>query len=240
VTIDELARRAGLTTRNVRAYQERGLLPPPTKVGRTGYYDDGHLGRLRMISGLLGRGYSLAAIADLLRTWEAGGDVGELLGLERALGRPWSNETPTHMSAEELGQLFPVDADALRRAVELGIVDLDGDGVTVPSMRMLSAGAELVRAGVPIHAVLDQAEALRADADRIAARFVDLVLDHIWKPFVAAGMPADRLSHITELVEKLRPLAGETLMPALAQAMERQVAAAASTTLRSLKEQEAS
>src|SRR5438034_10778663 len=83
LTIDELARRAGLTTRNVRAYQERGLLPPPTKVGRTGYYDDGHLGRLRMISGLLERGYSLAAIADLLRTWEEGGDVGELLGLDR-------------------------------------------------------------------------------------------------------------------------------------------------------------
>jgi len=240
MTIDELARRAGLTTRNVRAYQERGLLPPPTKVGRTGYYDDGHLGRLRMISGLLERGYSLAAIADLLRTWEAGGDVGELLGLERALARPWSNEAPTHLSAEELATLFPVDADALRRAVELGIVELDGDGVKVPSMRMLSAGAELVRIGVPIHAVLDQAEALRADADRIAERFVSLVLDHVWVPFVAAGMPADRLSHITELVEKLRPLAGETLMPALAQAMERQVAMAAQTTLRGLKTQQAS
>ena len=85
---------------------------------------------------------------------------------------------------------------------------------------MLSAGAELVRIGVPIHAVLDQAEALRADADRIAERFVSLVLDHVWAPFVAAGMPAERLSDITDLVEKLRPLAGETLMPALAQAME--------------------
>src|SRR5437867_474564 len=141
--IDQLAQRAGLTTRNVRAYQERGLLPPPRKVGRTGYYDDGHLGRLRMITGLLERGYSLAAIADLLGAWERGGDVGELLGLERALGRPWSDETPSHLSADGLARLFPVDATALQRAVDLDIVELEGDGVKVPSMRMLRAGAEL-------------------------------------------------------------------------------------------------
>ena len=32
-TIDELARAAESTTRNIRAYQDRGLLPPPTKAG---------------------------------------------------------------------------------------------------------------------------------------------------------------------------------------------------------------
>jgi len=234
LTIDQLAQRAGITTRNVRAYQERGLLPPPRKVGRTGYYDDGHLGRLRMICGLLERGYSLAAIADLLGAWERGGDVGELLGLERALGRPWSEETPVHLSATELVAMFPVDAKALQRAIALGIVELESGGVKVPSMRMLRAGAELVRIGVPIHAVLDQAEALRAEADRIAERFVSLVLEHVWVPFVEAGMPAERLSNITELIERLRAIAGETVMPALAQAMERQIGLVAQKTVSSI------
>ena len=41
--IDELAQQAGTTVRNVRAYQERGLLSPPRRQGRAGLFDDGHL-----------------------------------------------------------------------------------------------------------------------------------------------------------------------------------------------------
>src|SRR5690348_8532613 len=66
MTIDALAQAAGTTTRNVRAYQTRGLLPAPLVVGRVGYYGDAHLERLRLIANLQERGYSLAAIADLL------------------------------------------------------------------------------------------------------------------------------------------------------------------------------
>ena len=40
LTIEELARRVGLSTRNVRAYRTAGLLPPPTLEGRTGRYGD--------------------------------------------------------------------------------------------------------------------------------------------------------------------------------------------------------
>ncbi|PRC58401.1 MerR family transcriptional regulator, partial [Mycobacterium sp. ITM-2017-0098] len=32
--IDELARLAGTTTRNIRVYRDRGLLHPPLRVGR--------------------------------------------------------------------------------------------------------------------------------------------------------------------------------------------------------------
>ena len=35
-TIDQLARAARTTVRNVRAYQDRGLIPPPERRGRTG------------------------------------------------------------------------------------------------------------------------------------------------------------------------------------------------------------
>ena len=37
-TVDQLALVSGLTTRNIRAHQTRGLLPPPRVRGRTGYY----------------------------------------------------------------------------------------------------------------------------------------------------------------------------------------------------------
>jgi DNA-binding transcriptional MerR regulator len=233
VTIDELARAAGITTRNVRAYQERGLLPPPVKVGRTGYYDDGHLARLKVIAELLDKGYSLAAIHDLLGVWEQGGDVGQVLGLEQALVRPFTDERPTRITLDQLAERFPgiTDGEIVRRVLELGIVQVDGiDEVVVPSMRVLEAGAELVRSGIPYTAVLDQADALQRDTARIAERFVGLVVEHVFEPLLAGGAPDD-LSKITELIERLRPLAAQTVFPMLAQALEREVQAAAANVI---------
>jgi DNA-binding transcriptional MerR regulator len=58
--IDDLARAAGITARRVRAHQERGLLPPPEKRGRDGYYNDSHLVGLKLIDSLLSRGFTTA------------------------------------------------------------------------------------------------------------------------------------------------------------------------------------
>ena len=52
LTIDELARQIGMTVRNVRAHQSRGLLPPPELRGRTGYYGPEHVARLKLIQEL--------------------------------------------------------------------------------------------------------------------------------------------------------------------------------------------
>jgi hypothetical protein len=42
LTIDQLARRTGMTARNIRAHQSRALLARPTLRGRTGCYSDSH------------------------------------------------------------------------------------------------------------------------------------------------------------------------------------------------------
>ena len=81
LTVDELARRAGTTTRNVRAFQTRGLLPRPTLRRRTGFYGPEHLERLRAVLRLQVAGFSLAAIAALFEAWEAGMTLEQLLGL---------------------------------------------------------------------------------------------------------------------------------------------------------------
>src|SRR5256885_12104992 len=67
LTIEELARRVGLSTRNVRAYRTAGLLPPPTLEGRTGRYGDEHLRRLVVIGRLQRRDGMAAAIRDAPR-----------------------------------------------------------------------------------------------------------------------------------------------------------------------------
>jgi DNA-binding transcriptional MerR regulator len=231
LTIDELARRAGLTTRNVRAYQERGLLPPPVRVGRVGYYDERHLARLSIVGELLERGYSLASIRELIDAWEQGGDLGQVLGFEKALARPFTDERPVLLTAEELTARFGDDPEALRRAVELRLVVPEEGGFLVPSMQALDAGGELLAAGIPLDAVLEEAAALQRDTDRIAGRFVDLLFHYVWQPFVEAGMPADQLPRITEIVERLRPVAAMAVMPALADAMGRKVKTAVGSEL---------
>ncbi len=230
LTIDELARRADTTTRNVRNYQTLGLLPPPTLVGRVGYYDEGHLARLRLIARLQQQGFSLAGIAELLRAWEQGRSLADLLGFEQALTAPWSDEEPELMSVAELVEMFPEaaeDPSIAIRAIQLGLIELQDEGVRVPSPTLLKAGAELVAVGVPLAATQDALGALREDMDRIAARFVGMFERYVWKPYVEAGMPAERLPEVTDALRRMRPLAATSVQATLAHAMER--ASAAST-----------
>src|ERR1019366_8241637 len=79
--VDEFARVTGTTTRQVRSLQTQGLVPHPNLVGRTGYYDADHLDRLRAILRLQDEGFSLAALAMLLRAWESDLTLAEVLGL---------------------------------------------------------------------------------------------------------------------------------------------------------------
>jgi len=230
MTIDELARESGATSRNIRAYQTRGLLPSPRMEGRVGYYDEGHLARLKYIANLQERGFSLAAIQCLLDAWEDGRGLNDVLGFEEALTAPWSDETPEPVAVDRLLEQFPEAAEdpgLLTRAVALGLlVEADG-GLQAPSPRLLRVGAELVAAGVPLAAVLDEYERLVVDADRIAGRFVELFESNVWEPFVVAGMPPERLVAVTEALQRARPTASMAMDAALAHAMERAVAESA-------------
>jgi DNA-binding transcriptional MerR regulator len=223
--IDELAREAGTTVRNVRAYQDRGLLPPPRRSGRVGLYTDAHLARLRLIGHLLERGYTLGNIDELISAWERGQDIGELLGLEAVLVQPWSDEQASEITFSELNELFGDDPGALQEAVKLGLLEPEegGERFRVPSPRLLHAGAELVAAGIPLDAVLNHARQLARDTDRIAARFVELVSANVFEPYGDRPFPAADVPRLAELMRHLRPLAQTTVDAYLARAMEKRM-----------------
>src|SRR3954453_19914665 len=86
MTIDELARRTGMTVRNIRAHQSRGLLPAPEVRGRTGYYGADHIARIELIRELQGEGFNLEAIRRLVEGTEGAGT--EVLRFTRALREP--------------------------------------------------------------------------------------------------------------------------------------------------------
>ena len=224
--IDELARLAATTVRNVRVYQDRGLLAPPRRHGRVGIYTDAHLARLRLISQLLRRGYTFANIGEMLAVWERGGDLGEILDLESAVGHPWSDEIPGHVTAGQLRESFGATGteENWARAVALGLLEPDGERYRVPSPRLLNAGAELVAAGMTLPAVLDLAERLRAHVDAAARDMAVTVADHVVTAHLRDGaLQGQDIAEVAAIIRRLRPLAQIVLDAMLAQAMSQHV-----------------
>jgi DNA-binding transcriptional MerR regulator len=224
--IDELARLAQTTVRNVRVYQDRGLLAPPRRDGRVGIYTDAHLARLRLIGQLLERGYTFANIRELLAVWERGGNLAEILDLESAVGHPWSDEIPGHVTVDELREMFgaEVTVENLDTAERLGLLEADGARYRVPSPRLLSAGAELTAAGMPLSDVLGLAERLRGHVDAAASDLATTVTRHVLAAHLRDGMlqGAD-VAEVAAITRRLRPLAQGAVDAMLAQAMSRHV-----------------
>lgn len=223
--MDELARRSGLLVSTVRLYQNRGLLAPPVKRGRVGYYDEHHLERLRTIGQLQERGFSLAGIKELFDGLASGDTLRAVLGVGHQASI-WSAETPQTMSIAELaGQLPSVELTpaVVRRVIALGLVELlpDGANVTVNSPSFLRIGSELASLGVPADEILDEYERLRSETDEIARRFTELFRRHMWKPFVKRGMPPDQAPPLLSTLERLAPLAEDVSTMALRHSLQR-------------------
>ena len=79
--IDDLARKAGTTTRNVRVYQESGLLPRTQRRGRVAIYTDRHLRQLQAIVRLLSEGFTVKHILKFITGLQRGEGLVEVLDL---------------------------------------------------------------------------------------------------------------------------------------------------------------
>lgn len=212
--------------RNVRAYRERGLLHAPKQEGRVAYYDETHLARLRTIGALLERGYSMANIKELTNAWARGQRLEDVLGLEHALTSPFSDEQPAVVEAGRLlSELGPAASPAaIARALELKVLVLDGAELRAPSPRLLSAGLELVRVGVPIDALLAELAALRAAIEQIARRFVRLFAHHVVDASLGKkNGERTALRRVEQAIRQVRPLAEVVVDVELAQALEREI-----------------
>jgi DNA-binding transcriptional MerR regulator len=220
MTIDELAQRTRLTVRNIRAYQSRGLVPPPVLRGRTGYYGDDHLARIELIRELQSEGFNLEAIRRLIEG--AHGQTEEVLRFTQAVREPFEQEDSREVDLDELAKTWGERADPriLRRALELGLLREIGDGrYEERSPRLSRAGLELARLGVDAETGLDVIATARRHAEGVAEAYVQLFLNEIWKPFVADGRPQERWPEVRDAIERLRPLATEVLLAIFGLAM---------------------
>jgi DNA-binding transcriptional MerR regulator len=223
MTIDELAQRTGMTVRNIRAHQSRGLMPPPEVRGRTGYYGDDHVGRVELIQELQADGFNLESIRKLLDT--AGGSSAEVLNFSRTLRAPFEDEQPEILTEEEFADRWgPLDPRLMARTEKLGLLRDLGDGrYEILSPRLQRAGLELAELGVPPGVALDVVSQVRSSARRVARVFIELFLENVWKPFNEAGRPEDDWPKVRDALERLRPLASEALLVIFQQVMSETV-----------------
>lgn len=216
LTVDELAARAGVTVRNLRAYAARGLLPPPRMVGRTGYYGREHVARLLLVREMLAEGYSLAMIERTLASAPPSASSATL-ALHRALLLPWLPPEPEVTTGEELAARagVPQASEVVDQLVELGIVErLGGGGLRVMDPALMTAGLQMVALGVPPDALIEAQTRVNAHVREIAQIYVRMFLDTGWRSLLDELSPAERLDAVRSTIAGLPPTAAQALLAA--------------------------
>jgi DNA-binding transcriptional MerR regulator len=230
--IDDLARLAGTTTRNVRVYRDRGLLPPPLRVGRIALYNDTHLTRLRLITSMLNRGYNIAHVREMLSAWEEGKNLGDVLGLESAIVGTWTTEKSQTMPLAEAQRLIN-DANAFERLVGLQVIHVDGPQATITRPNLIEAFNEIRGYGVSMDKLIDLHEHIVPLVDQISEMLVRAGAEHVAdriKPREA--LPADtEIAELITMLVRFRSRAVASVTATLASSIESTIESMVSSIL---------
>jgi DNA-binding transcriptional MerR regulator len=236
--IDDLARLAGTTTRNIRVYRDRGLLPPPLRVGRIALFNDTHLTRLRLITSMLDRGYNIAHVREMLSAWEEGKNLGDVLGLETAIVGTWTTEKAETMPLVDAQRLVD-DPPAFERLVALQVIRVDGDQATVTRPKLIEAFNEIKGYGVKLEKLVDLHEQILPEIDKISDLLVRAGAEHVVdkiKP--GQALPADaEIAELITMLVRFRSQAVATVTATLASSIESNIESLVSRILADYLEQ---
>lgn len=229
LTVDELATRVGMTVRNVRAYASRGLIPPPRLEGRTGYYGEQHVRRLRLVRELVDRGYTLAAVEKALL---AGPDdaASHALDLLDVIDAPLrTDEEPEVMGIDTLLALSGLDRDErlIDRLIGLGLAERhDDDRLLVHQPTVVRAGTQAIAIGLDPESVFDMLPVMSEHLRAIADLFVHDVRSQIWQPFAEDGMPDDQWDSMLRVISVLMPVASQAVLSVFRRELSESIAEA--------------
>ncbi|WP_299053554.1 MerR family transcriptional regulator [uncultured Nocardioides sp.] len=222
LTLADLTARVGMSVRTVRFYTTRGLVPPPIRRGRSGFYTPQHVARLGLIADLQEYGFTLAAIEDYLARVPAEASVDEL-ALQRTMLAPWVTPGPGVLTRAEITERAgrPLSAEDLEVLVSLGILDpVEGDteGYRV-SLSQLAIGVDLLELGFPPEAARAAAQVYVEHGRAVAAELHEVFRRQVWPAYRHSGAPPEMLRQV---VERLRPLSVAALGHAYQAAMDDQ------------------
>jgi DNA-binding transcriptional MerR regulator len=156
MTVEEFAQRTGMSARNIRALQGRGLLPRPVRLGRRVFYLEQHVHRAEAIKDLQRQGFNLFAIGSLLGTGDADPQAAEMAALLQRLG----------------GR----DPGLTARLQRHGIVGWSADGeLRVIRPKPLRTALALRQLGVPLPAAMRMVAEILDAAEPVAGELLRLV-----------------------------------------------------------------
>jgi DNA-binding transcriptional MerR regulator len=228
--IEELSRRTGVTVRNLRELQTRGLLEPPLLEGRKGRYTERHVARVKLVRSLQDRGYSIASIADLLARWT--GSLGPLgvMNVEDGIATPGVREQ-RQLSEHELFEMFPElgsSSGLLEHACEVGLVcKAAGGEIYAPSAELLETAHALLGLGIPLDVQLRDFRLLKQEIDVMTARFRDRFQEYVVSRLQERGMPAADMEELASRLASVRPAVVRGVAIVLSTALDRGGAIAA-------------
>ncbi len=208
LTLEELTARVGLSVRTVRFYTSRGLVPPPVRRGRSGFYGRDHLARLELVQELQSHGFTLAAIERYVAGIPDGASP-EDIALRRAMLAPWQADLPLTMSRGDLEgragrALEEADVDTLEA---LGIVSPVGPtgppGHYEVAVSQLSVGLGLLDVGFPLEAARAAAAVYAAHGRAVARELYDVFRTRVWPVYQESGATPET---VQDVVERLKPL----------------------------------
>ena len=205
MTLDVLCERTGVSVRNVRFYTTRGLVPPPIRLGRSGYYSAEHLVRLELVRELQAHGFTLSAIERYVARIPESASPADI-ALHRTLLTPWMAEanevlTRTQLDGRAGRVLGDHDLDTL---TALGVVTPTADGRYTVTLAHLSIAMGLVDLGFPASAALAAKTVYAAHGRAIAQELNEVFRTQVWARLRDSGLPPEQLQ---DVVERIKPLA---------------------------------
>lgn len=194
LTVEELSARTGISVRNLRFYTTRGLVPPPTKKGRSAVYGREHVARFELLQELQAHGLTLAAIE---RFFEGIPDdaTAEQIALQRATLRPIASTEPITLSRADLDARAgrPLTDGDLERLVALGAGTQLEDGRFSVSEPKLHSSLHLIDLGVPTSLVLACEEVYRRHSRAMAEELEALFRETVWPAYKSGEVGADQV-----------------------------------------------
>jgi DNA-binding transcriptional MerR regulator len=219
MSVEQLASRVGMTVRTVRFYAGRGLIPPPRREGRNGYYGPDHLARLELVRELQAHGFTLSAIEGYIERIPEGATPAEV-ALHRTLLAPWAPDLPESVTHTELETRAgrPLGDDDIELLVAIGVVEpTPTDDVFQLAPAHLAIGIAFLELGLPTEAALAARRIFTEHGRAIAEEMTDVFRTKIWPHLRDSDLPPEDL---TAMIERFKPLTVQALVTAYEQAVD--------------------
>lgn len=213
MTVEQLAERVGMTVRTIRFYAGRGLIPPPLREGRNGFYGPDHLARLELVRELQAHGFTLSAIEGYLERLPASASPADV-ALQRTLLAPWLSDLPETVARDvlEVRAGRPLSDDDVELLVAMRVVEPTPDeDVFRVSPAHLSVGVAMIDLGLPLDAAVEAERLFESHAREIARELTDIFRQKVLPHYRASGESAEA---ITAMVERFKPLTVQALVTA--------------------------